>query len=313
MRPQPRPARDRADLVAEHREVARRGDARVLLAQAAGRGVAGVGEQSFARRALTPVELLERRERHEHLAPHLELRRHPLPLEAIGYRRDRAEILGDVLARAAVAARRPDGEATLLVLQGDGEAVELGLGDEAQRAGHQPLDARAPRDQLVARERVVERQHRGAVLDGRKRRHRSTTGPLCGRIRSDQLRVRALQLAQLLDERVELGVGNLGRVEDEVLLVVVFDQLPQLLHTFGALARSPLAGTVVGGCLLRARHAPQSTERVRRRRRSGADGELRGGTVVVHTTADLACEQQRALGLARAVAGQPARGCDQRL
>src|SRR5207244_11126463 len=117
--------------------------------QAARRRVAGVGEQPLAGRALTPVELLERRERHEHLAPHLELRRHPLASEAIGYRRDRAEILGDVLARAPVAARRADGEAALLLLQRDGEAVELGLGDEAQRAGHQLRDARTPREQLV--------------------------------------------------------------------------------------------------------------------------------------------------------------------
>ena len=37
-----------------------------------------------------------------------------------------------------------------------------------------------------------------------------------------------LELAQLADERVELGVGDLGLVEDEVPLVVVLDQLAQL-------------------------------------------------------------------------------------
>ena len=37
------------------------------------------------------------------------------------------------------------------------------------------------------------------------------------------------ELAQLPDERVELGVGDLGRVEHEVLLVVVLDRLAQLL------------------------------------------------------------------------------------
>ena len=44
-----------------------------------------------------------------------------------------------------------------------------------------------------------------------------------------------------------------------------------------------------------------------------ADGELRGRGLVVHAVADLAREQHRALGLARAVAGEPARGRDERL
>ena len=36
------------------------------------------------------------------------------------------------------------------------------------------------------------------------------------------------ELAQLAYQRVELGVGELGLVEDEVALVVVLDQLAQL-------------------------------------------------------------------------------------
>ena len=72
VRAQPRPALERTGLVAEHGQVARRGDARVLLAQAARGGVAGVDEEPLPRLALAPVQLLERRERHEHLAAHLE-------------------------------------------------------------------------------------------------------------------------------------------------------------------------------------------------------------------------------------------------
>ena len=41
------------------------------------------------------------------------------------------------------------------------------------------------------------------------------------------------ELAQLAHERVELGVGDLGLVEDEVALVVVVDQLAQRLHARG--------------------------------------------------------------------------------
>ena len=70
--------------------------------------------------------------------------------------------------------------------------------------------------------------------------------------------MRRLELAQLLDQRVELGVGNLGCVEDEVLLVVVLDQLAQLLRTLGVLLR---------------RHAAQSTDRVRLSNRTQPVGE----------------------------------------
>ena len=46
----------------------------------------------------------------------------------------------------------------------------------------------------------------------------------------DELGMLLLDRAQLAHERVELGVGDLGRVEHEVLLVVVLDQRPQLLR-----------------------------------------------------------------------------------
>ena len=65
----------------------------------------------------------------------------------------------------------------------------------------------APREQLVARERVVERQHRHAVLDRRERRRGPATGALRRRIGSDELGVLRLELAQLAHQRVELGVG----------------------------------------------------------------------------------------------------------
>src|SRR5258708_11160797 len=105
-----------------------------------------------------------------------------------------------------------------------------------------------------------------------------------------------LELAQLANQRVELGVGGLGLVEQEVALVVILDELAQLPYAFGDFLRRTSSGSAVG-------HG----------RNLRADGELRRGGVVVYAVTDLAGEQHRALGLARAVPGEPARGRDQRL
>ena len=51
---------------------------------------------------------------------------------------------------------------------------------------------------------------------------------LGGRVGRDQRRVVGLELPQLADQEVVLGVGDLRRVERVVALVVVLDQLAQL-------------------------------------------------------------------------------------
>ena len=76
-----------------------------------------------------------------------------------------AHVGGDVFTGFAVAPGRGADEAAVLVEQRDGEAVELGLADERDRIGDHPLDAGVPREQLVAVERVVEREHADDVAD----------------------------------------------------------------------------------------------------------------------------------------------------
>ena len=84
---------------------------------------------------LAAVQRLERGQRHEDLAAHLEQRGRLLALQLLRDLRDRAQVLGDVLAGDAVAARRADREAPVLVLQRDREPVELRFGDEADGSG----------------------------------------------------------------------------------------------------------------------------------------------------------------------------------
>ena len=142
-----------------------RRDARIFLTQASGGGVASVREQALARIALAIVQCFECRERHEHLAPHFEKAGNVVACQLLRNVLDRAQVRGDVLAGDTVAAGCTDGELALFVSERDREPVELGLRDETHLLGHELFDARSPREQLAARERVVERKHRHAVGD----------------------------------------------------------------------------------------------------------------------------------------------------
>ncbi len=241
------------ELVGVEREVARRGDARILLAQAPGRRVARVGEETFAGIALTPVELLERGQRHEHLAPHLEPRRYRATVQSRGNRRDRGDVGGHVFAGLAVAPGRGTNQAPLLVQQRHREAVELGFTDEAHRVGDHPLDAGVPGEQLGAVERVVERQHRHDVPHrregGRRRRAHLGQRRVCGR----ELGVLLGQRRELAHQHVEFRVGDLGVVVAVVTLAVVPDLGGELGCTGGEIGRSRTGS---------AGHRPQSTEPV---------------------------------------------------
>ncbi len=100
-----------ADAVADHAQRAGRGDPGVLLAQRAGGGVAGVGEDRLAGLGHRLVEPLERGHRQEHLAAHLDELGHRELVgagEPVRDRVDRLDVGRDVLAGAAVAAgQRP--------------------------------------------------------------------------------------------------------------------------------------------------------------------------------------------------------------
>ena len=87
-----------------------------------------------------------------------------------------------------------------------------------------PHAASSSRENALSSESIGTRCSTGANVDTG-----APTRKLRGRVGGDELGVLALELAQLAHERVELRVGHLGRVEHEVLLVVVLDQLPELL------------------------------------------------------------------------------------
>ncbi len=236
MRSQRGPAVLHTELVGVEGEVAGRGDARVLLPETPRGGVARVDEETIADVALTPVELLERRQRHEHLAAHLEARRDRVAVQLLRDRADGGDVGGDVLARLAVAAGGAADESTVLVEQRDGEAVELGFADERDRIGDHPLDARVPGGQLLAVEGVVEREHRHHVAHGGERGRRWRADLLERRVGGVERRVLLGEGLELTHQRVELGVGDFRFVVAVVPLAVVADlgrELVSARHDLG--------------------------------------------------------------------------------
>jgi hypothetical protein len=131
---------------------------------------AGIGEEAALALGLPAVQLLERLEGEEHLAADLEGRRDALAPEAVREVGDGTDVRGHVLPGRAVAAGGATHETALLVQERDREPVELGLTDVLDGPGDEPGDPLAPREEVLAGEGVVERQHRLEVGDLRERR-----------------------------------------------------------------------------------------------------------------------------------------------
>ena len=217
-----------ADAVHHQAQRAGGGHPWVLLPQAAGGGVARVGERRLALLDQARVQVGERGHREVDLAAHLQELRHVG--EAVGrgqpgrHALDAAHVGGDVLAGAAVAPGGGADQPALLVGQVDGEPVDLQLTQVGHRAARVALDPVGPGGQLLVGEGVVEREHPLGVRDRGEVGGEGAADPLGGRVGGAQRRVFGLQRLQLPQLLVELGVGDGRRVED-VVAVLVFGQL----------------------------------------------------------------------------------------
>ncbi len=262
----------RADRVRPQRQRPPRRHRRILLAQRSGRRIARVHERLRAGRDLLLVHAGEALQRQVHLAAHLD----PLGQRpgVVGQReRDRphgAQVGGDVLADHAVAAGGAAGEATALVQERDGEAVDLGLGHELERlAVEQPAQALDPGPELVVGARVREREHRLGVLDLGELARRRRADPLRRRVRRDELGVLGLDRLQLAHPAVVLAVGHRRRIEHVVLVVGRGDQLAQLdgarvrLHHASASSGRASSRSGPSARSTAAGNAPQSAAAVR--------------------------------------------------
>lgn len=184
----------------------------VLLPQRTRRGVAGVGERWFPRLDEPGVDGGETVEVEEHLPAHLEELRHALARELVRDVADGADVVGDVLARPAVAARDAAHEAAALVHQVDRQAVDLRFAQVPGALADLLLDACGPLRQLVEGEGVVEAEHALGVVDGGELGGERAADGLGGRVRRAQLRVLLLERAQFPLQLVVLPVAQRGGV-----------------------------------------------------------------------------------------------------
>jgi hypothetical protein len=157
--------RDRiGDRVGEIREPPPRHLARVEHLERTGRRVARVRVRRLALGLAAGVELVEARALHVDLAAHLDGRG---LVECERESLERAQVLGDVVADLAVAARDPQGEPARLVAQDDRDAVDLELDHVVDGLNVERLaDAGIEVAPLVERVAVVDREHRRRVAHG---------------------------------------------------------------------------------------------------------------------------------------------------
>ncbi len=224
--------------IGEQRQRPPGGDLRVELAQAAGRGVARVGEHLVAGLGLRRVHRQEVGLGHEHFAADLDQRR-GMALQPQRQGFQRAQVGGDVLALGAVTAGGAAGEATVFVGQVDRQAVDLGLPHEAQhgvgRQAQEPAGAGAELGKFVAVHGVVERQHRHAVAQLGEPGLRRGPHPARRRVRADQVREVGLDRGVAAAQGVVFGVGDFRRVLLVVGAVVMRDLPGQALEFGGGL------------------------------------------------------------------------------
>ena len=154
---------------------------------------------------------------------------------------DRADVVGDVLTGAPVAAGRCPHEATPLVEQVDGQSVDLELTQvvvvRPGARGYVTLHPRGPGRDLGRAESVVQAQHPLEVVDGGKVRGESRADLLGRAIGGPQLPVPVLQCVQLGNERVVLTVADGRRILDVIAVLVC-------AHLFGKLG--PLVADIAG-------------------------------------------------------------------
>ena len=105
------------------------GDGRFLLAQTAGGGITRVNKGLLVLLCQPLVQFLEPGFGHVHLATHLYQLRIAAAPKLQRYRRNRSDVGGDVFAGIAIAPGGSAGQQSVLVMQADRQAIELGFAD----------------------------------------------------------------------------------------------------------------------------------------------------------------------------------------
>jgi hypothetical protein len=218
-------------------------------------GVPRIGEERQRLCLTFAIGTLEGGARQIHLAAHF----NPLPGTIAKRQRQRpngADVARHVLAPDTVAARGPSHELSILVGQGNAQAVDLELGHigdgliadlSASRASSDPASyapvgpsrprearplphALVERTQLFIRVDVVQAEHGRAMLDGLEPLDRTSRDALGRGIRRDEIGVLRLEALQFVEQAIEGRVIDLGIVVDVVALLVMANRLTKRQH-----------------------------------------------------------------------------------
>ena len=217
-------------------KIAARRDLGVLLAQAAGGGVARVGEGVAAlgiglfiqadKAALGHVDLAAHFDGTLAVGAHMSERRLG---QVHGHILDGTDVERHVLARGAIAARGRAHEGAVLVGKRHAQTVNLkltGIGDAA--GAERILGALEPRVELVQIHGIVHGIHACHVRDRRKLLAHVAAHALGVAVRHYQIGVGRLNFLQLNEHFIECGVRDLGCVEHVVAVRVVIELVAQL-------------------------------------------------------------------------------------
>ena len=200
------------------------GDGRFLLAQAAGGGITRVHKGLLVLLGQPLVQLLEPGFGHVHLATHLYQLRIAAAPKLQRYRRNRSDVGGDVFSGVAITPGGSAGQQSVLVMQADRKAIELGFADVFNGVfGVQAVaDPAIEVPQFVFAESVVQRQHRQPVGHFGEAGVAGAAYPAGGRVVRGQLRMFPLQLLELPEQPVVFRIGDSGLVQNVVVVIVVF-------------------------------------------------------------------------------------------
>ena len=220
-------------------QIAARRDLGVFLAQAAGGGVARVGEGVAALGIGLVVQA------HKAALGHIDLAAHLNGALAVGAHVDKrwlgqvhghildgAHVERHVLARGAIATCGRTYEGAVLVGKGHAQAVDLelaGIGDAT--GAERILGALEPRVELIQVHGIVHGIHACHVRDRRKLLAHVATYALSIAVGRHQVGVGRLDFLQLNEHFVKGGVRDLGRIEHVVAIGVVIELVAQLGRT----------------------------------------------------------------------------------
>ena len=206
-------------------------DGRRLLFERSGSGIARIGEQGIPGRFAFGIEPIERSVGHQNLPADFEIVGPSAALQPERNGSHGSDIGGNIIALRTVSARYGPQQPSVLVGERDGRTVEFELADVLRRPGF-PLDAVDELVQFVQRIGIAQRAHRETVFHRNELGRQVAAHPHRRGIGIGELGMLRLEILQFAHERIELEIGDFGRIVDVIPMIVIFQLPAQLLDSF---------------------------------------------------------------------------------